>query len=403
MSQFKSPIPNLWEREQKNIDIFRTMEKRGVRINKEIALQEIAIGEGRMNQIKKELGGLNPGSPKQLKTLLIDEMGLPVVKRSPKTGAPSFDKEAMRDYELILENNPEYKSGPWGSVAQNILEYRGWQITLGLCYRKFVEMVSPDGRLRCNYQIHGTKTSRTSCKDPNLQQVPKRTERVWNRNIKRTFEATEGYTLVQVDVNQGEMRLATGYARQPYLMETFQWNKDMWGQMMAELDRPKDQCKTLTYAIMYGAQRPKLRMILGGDDPDQFITDWMNAHDKIVAFSDKVYKVAQKRGYIHLWTGRIRHLKTDPTGGPRLAFNSLLQGGLAEIVKSAMIRLYEEVDNEECRMLLMVHDSVIFEIKTEYLNQYIPWIKKVFSRVEDEKNWDVPFDVSEEFWGKDAA
>lgn len=387
----------------KNIEIFREMEKRGVRINKEIALQEIAIGEGRMNQIKKELGGLNPGSPKQLKTLLIDEMGLPVVKRSPKTGAPSFDKEAMRDYTLILENNPEYKSGPWGSVADNILEYRGWQITLGLCYKKFVDLVSPDGRLRCNYQIHGTKTSRTSCIEPNLQQVPKQTEKVWNRNIKRTFEASEGYTLVQFDVNQGEMRLATGYARQPYLMETFQWNKDMWGMMMAELNRPKAQCKTLTYAKMYGAQRAKLRMILGGDDPDQFITDWEQAHDKIVAFSEKVYKVAKQRGYVHLWTGRMRHLKTDPEGGPRLAFNSLLQGGLAELVKSAMIRLYEEVDNEECRMLLMVHDSVIFEIKTEYLNQYIPWIKKVFSRVEDEKNWDVPFDVSEEFWGKDAA
>ncbi|WP_234492177.1 DNA polymerase, partial [Streptomyces sp. MBT33] len=75
-----------------------------------------------------------------------------------------------------------------------------------------------------------------------------------------------------------------------------------------------------------------------------------------------------------------------------------------EIVKSGMIRLKREVDDEnECRMLLMVHDSVIFEIKTEYVDQYIPLIKKVFSRVEDEKNWDVPFDVTEEFWGKDAA
>lgn len=403
MQKFQSPIPNLWEREMVNIDIFRTMERRGVRINKEIALQEIAVGEGRMNQLRKELG-INPGSPKQLKTLLIDEMGLPVVARSPKTGAPSFDKNAMKDYELILANNPEYTSGQWGSVAQNILEYRGWQITLGLLYKKAVDMVSPDGRLRCNYKIHGTKTSRTSCEQPNLQQTPKETTKVWNRNVKKMFEADDGYTLVQVDVNQGEMRLATGYAKQPYLMETFQWNKDMWGQMVAELNRPKAQCKTLTYAKMYGAQRNKLRLILGGDDPDQFITDWENAHDRIVNFSQQVHKKAQQRGYVFLWTGRIRHLNTDPTGGPRLAFNSLLQGGLAEIVKSGMIRLYNEVDDEnECRMLLMVHDSVIFEIKTKYLNQYIPLIKQVFSRVEDERNWDVPFDVTEEFWGKDAA
>ena len=403
MQKFQSPIPNLWEREMVNIDIFRTMERRGVRINKDIALQEIAVGEGRMNQLKKELNGYNPLSNKDLHTLLIDEMKLPVVARTPK-GAPSFDKNAMKDYELILENNPEYSSGQWGSVAQNILEYRGWNITLGLLYRKMVEMVSPDGRLRCNYKIHGTKTSRTSCEKPNLQQVPKDAAKVWNRNVKRAFEAREGYTLVQVDVNQGEMRLATGYAKQPYLMETFQWNKDMWGQMVAELNRPKPQCKTLTYAKMYGAQRAKLRLILGGDDPDQFITDWEKAHDRIVAFSQNVKKKAEQRGYVYLWTGRIRHLKTDPTGGPRLAFNSLLQGGLAEIVKSGMIRLYNEVDDEEeCRILLMVHDSVIFEIKTEYLDQYVPLIKKVFSRVEDERHWDIPFDVTEEFWGKDAA
>src|SRR5690606_32495984 len=333
-----------------NIEIFRTMERRGVLINKELALQEIAVGEGRMNQLKKELNGYNPLSNKDLKTILIDEMGLPVIKRSQTTGAPSFDKNAMKDYEAILENNPEYASGQWGSVAQNILEYRGWNITLGLLYRKMVEMVSPDGRLRCNYKLHGTKTSRTSCEKPNLQQVPKDAAKPWNRNVKRVFEAQEGYTLVQVDVNQGEMRLATGYARQPNLMETFQWGRDMWGDMVASLNRPKHTCKTLTYAKIYGAQRNKLRLILGGDDPDKFIDDWEAYHDRIVAFSEKVKKKAEQRGHIYLWTGRIRHLRTDPTGGPRLAFNSLLQGGLAEIVKSGMIRLYREVDSEECRM-----------------------------------------------------
>lgn len=403
MGKFKSPINNLWTREMQNLEVFHAMESRGVRINREICEREIAVGEGRMNQLRKELNGMNPRSNKDLKTLLIDEMGLPVVKRSKDTGQPSFDKEAMKDYELILANNPKYANGQWGSVAANILEYRGWGITLGLCYTKFVEMQSPDGRLRCDYWLHGTKTGRVSCHDPNLQQVPKETAKVWNRNIKRAFEAEDGYSLLQVDFSQGEMRLAAGYSKQPALMETFQWGRDMWGDMIAALNRPKAQCKTLTYAKMYGAQRNKLRLILGGDDPDQFITDWEEYHDRVVAYSKRAYEVAEKRGFIYLWTGRIRHIKSDPTGGPRLAFNSLLQGGLAEIVKSAMIRLYNEVDNPECRMLLMVHDSVIFEIKKEYLEQYITQIKEVMSRVTDEINFDVPFDVEEEFWGKDAS
>lgn len=404
MVKFNSPIPNLWDREVENMEVFHAMEGRGVLINREICEQEIAIGEGRMNQLRKELGGANPNSNKDLKTLLIDEMKLPVMpEHLTRGGQPSFDKAAMATYEAILANNPEYTDGPWGSVAKNILEYRGWSITLGLCYRKFVELLGPDNRLRCDYWLHGTKTTRVSCHDPNLQQVPKETAKVWNRNIKRAFEARPGYSLMQFDFSQGEMRLAAGYAKQANLMETFQWGRDMWGDMIASLNRPKPQCKTLTYAKMYGAQRNKLRLILGGDDPDQFITDWEAYHDKIVAYSNRAYQVAQKRGYVFLWTGRIRHLRNDPKGGPRLAFNSLLQGGLAEIVKSAMIRLFKEVDNEECQMLLMVHDSVIFEIRRDLLEQYIPLIKETMSRVTDEINFDVPFDVEEEFWGKDAA
>jgi DNA polymerase-1 len=206
---------------------------------------------------------------------------------------------------------------------------------------------------------------------------------------------------MQVDFSQGEMRLASGYAKQDNLIQTFTTGRDMWGDMVAALGRPKAKCKTLTYAKMYGAQRNKLKLILGGDDPDQFITDWENYHDRIVAFSKIAEKKARARGHIYLWTGRMRHLNFD--GGPRLAFNSLLQGGLAEIVKSAMIRLYREVDGEECRMLLMVHDSVIFEIKTEYLMQYTELIKKTMSRVTDEIDFGVPFDVEEEMWGVDAA
>lgn len=399
-AKFKSPIPNLWEREMTNIEIFNKMEQRGVLIDQDVCREEIAVGEGRMNQLRKELGGKNPLSNKDLKTLLIDEMKLPVVKRTPN-GAPSFDKEAMKTYEAILENNQDLQGGQWGTVASNILEYRGWNITLGLCYRKFVEMVSSDGRLRCDYWLHGTKTSRTSCHNPNLQQTPKETKKVWNRGIKRAFRARPGYSLVQVDFSQGEMRLASGYAGQKNLIQTFTSGRDMWADMTEALDRPKPQCKTLTYAKMYGAQRTKLRLILGGDNPDQFITDWENYHDRIVAFGKVAEQRARSRGYIYLWTGRIRHLNFD--GGPRLAFNSLLQGGLAEIVKSAMIRLYKEVDGEECRMLLMVHDSVIFEIKTEYLQQYIEVIKKTMSRVTDEIDFGVPFDVEEEMWGLDAA
>lgn len=396
MTKFKSPIKNLWTRETQNLEIFQKMESRGIHINTDICNQEISIGEGRMNQIRRELGGKNPNSPVDLKTLLIDELKLPVMKRTDK-GNVSFDKAAMGEYELLLESRKE----ELGDLANLILEYRGWNITLGLCYRKFVGLVSPDGRLRCNYKIHGTRTTRTSCEDPNLQQTPKDGGQVWNRNIKRGFEAEEGYKLVQFDFSQGEMRLAAGYAQQENLIDTFKSGRNMWDDMIASLNRPKAKCKTLTYAKMYGAQNKKLESILGGDDPQSFIREWDDYHDRIVFLSKKANAKAAQRGFVHLWTGRIRHLNFP--GGPRLAFNSILQGGLAEIVKSAMIRLNNEVDSDECRMLLMVHDSVIFEIKTEYLQQYIDLIYEVMPRVTDEIDFRLPFDVEHEFWGKDAA
>lgn len=392
-----SRIENLWSREMVNLEIFNLMESRGVLINEKLCRQEIEVSMGRMAQIQKDLNGKNPNSNKDLKTLLIDEMKLPVFKRSEKTGAPSFDKEAMADYELLLQEMDS-------DLARLILEYRGWSITSALCYKKFVSNVSPDGRLRCNYKIHGTRTSRTSCKDPNLQQVPKEMSHVWNRGIKECFVPMEGYELVQADFSQGEMRLAAGYANQRNLIETFINNEDMWAKMVQALGRPKSKCKTLTYAKMYGAQTKKLTSILGGDDPAGFIRDWENYHDRIVAFSEYCKRKADRNGQVKLWTGRIRHTRGDEKGS-RIAFNSILQGGLAEIVKSAMIRLYNEVDDEkECRMLLMVHDSVIFEVRKDLLDQYLPKIKSVMERVSDEVTFnDVPFAVEYEFWGKSAA
>lgn len=393
-----SRIENLWSREMVNLEIFNLMESRGILINQNLCHQEIETGVGRMAEITRELGGKNPNSNKDLYQLLIVEMGLPVFKVSETSGKPSFDKEAMKDYELLLQ-------GLESDLAKLILEYRGWSITSALCYKKFVENVSPDGRLRTNYQIHGTRTSRTSAKDPNLQQVPKEMAHIWNRGIKECFVPEEGYELVQFDFSQGEMRLAAGYANQKNLIETFINEEDVWAKMVEALGRPKNKCKTLHYAKMYGAQTKKLTSILGGDDPVGFIRDWENYHDRIVAFSEYSKRQADKNGQVKLWTGRIRHTALDLKNGSRTAFNSILQGGLAEIVKSAMIRLYNEVDNQdECRMLLMVHDSVIFEIRKDVLYSYLSKIKEVMERVSDEVSFNgVPFTVEHEFWGKSAA
>jgi DNA polymerase I len=374
------------------------MERRGVLVDIEHCKKQMAIGEGRMHQIRRELGGRNPNSNKDLYELFIEELKLPVMKPTP-AGKPSFDKEAMEDYSMLIES----RGDEFGAVPKLVLEYRGWNTVNGLCYTKFINKVSPvDNRLHCNYKLHGTKTGRTSCEDPNLQQTPKDNSKPWNEELKKSFITEDEETvLVQIDFSQGEMRLAAGYAKQENLIDTFKSGRSMWDDMIAALNRPKNKCKTLTYAKMYGAQNRKLKSILGGDDPETFINDWEAYHDKIVAQSKRAEEKAKRRGHVYLWTGRIRHLNFY--GGPRKAYNSILQGGLAEIVKSAMIRLYNEVDSDACRMLLMVHDSVIFEIKRKFLDEIVEHASEVMSRVTDEIDFGVPFDVEHEFWGRDAS
>lgn len=137
---------------------------------------------------------------------MIDELKLPVVKRSPKTGAPSFDKEAMTIYDEMLE----HRDNP---TANLIKQYRGWQKSVTSNYLPYVELLSLDGRLRPNYKLHGTKTGRMSCEKPNLQQIPRVSNKPWNGKMKAAFIPEDDFELWEFDYSQLELRLGTAYAK----------------------------------------------------------------------------------------------------------------------------------------------------------------------------------------------
>lgn len=207
--QFKQEVsPEYWNHKQQFIRVIIAMEARGVGVDTAKCSRMIAIGESNMQDILDDLG-LNPASPKDLKELLIDRMGLPVVKETGK-GAPSFDKFAMEIYEQMLEARSD-------ETAEKILIYRGWQKTVSSNYRAYLDLLSPDGRLRPNYKLHGTKTGRMSCEKPNLQQIPKSSAKEWNGDLKSTFLPTVGYRLYEADYSQLELRLATATQRKRLL------------------------------------------------------------------------------------------------------------------------------------------------------------------------------------------
>lgn len=395
------PIRNLWQRECEFTEVIMAMESRGICIDTKMAKREQAIGEGRMLQITRELGDLKPSSPQDLKKLLIDRIGMPVLKLTPN-GKPSFDKKAMEEYDQLLEE----RADDYGDVANLVLEYRGWQKSVSSNYIPYQELLSPDGRLRPNYFLHGTKTGRLSCRKPNLQQIPKESDKRWNGHLKSVFISKSGYVLVNVDYAQLELRLASAYAQQENWLRVFNAEcdengeyPDVFNAMSTELGVPRQGCKTITYAKMFGAQAAKIALLLGGDPKAAlgFIREWESSHDRIVKLAKNVNDTARRRGYINYWTGRRRHFQYSSES--HKAFNSLIQGGGAEIVKSAMIRLYKEVDNPDCQMLLNVHDAVVFEIKENKVDYYEPIIKEVMQDVRREIDFGVNFNVSSEFWG----
>lgn len=385
------------------------METRGIGLDQEFCRREWAIGESRMHNARERVG-YNPGSPKDLKILLIDKLGLPVVKRSKTTGAPSFDKFAMAEYDEMLERQGS-------DLAKDIFLYRGWQKSVGY-YKSWLEKVSPvDGRLRTQYKLHGTLTGRLSSGDPNLQQIPKESKKEWNGRMKEALipmgwyglcvplsylSVNHGdYGLLNVDSGQLEFRMAAAYSGEKILLDAFNDpSRHVFKEMSALLNLPYADVKTATYAILYGALIPKVAEILGygPEESAQFSETWYNTYPKLMEFSEKVNHTAATRGYIKYWTGRRRHFPDRRDS--RLAFNALLQGGGAELVKSAMIRVKKRVDKEGYyRMLLQVHDSIVGEALMSEIEEIKSRVITEMTNVAEEYDFGVKFTAEADFWG----
>ena len=352
----------VWEEKQKLIRVLLHMRRRGVRVDQQLAADMVRIGEARVEEIKTELG-VNPASNKDMYELLIVQLGLPVLKESKKTGKPSFDKFAMEEYEVLLEQMDS-------PVANLIKEFRGWQKAISASYKPYLELVDADGRIRCNYKTHGTVSGRLSCAEPNLQQVPKQSDKPWNGKVKSCFIPKDGYTLVEFDYSQLELRLGTAYAGEESLKKVFNEGRDIFDEMSAQLGMTRQDTKTLVYSMQYGAGEKRIMAAFGVDQPKaKYLREnYFNTYPRFKALSDQATMMAEKNGKVKMWSGRYRHFhyKSDSYK----ALNSIIQGGAADIVERIMVRAFNEIDNPECQLLLQVHDSLLWEIKTEKLDEY---------------------------------
>lgn len=390
-SKFKlEGLEEYWANKRETIEIVRVMERRGVRVNAALCDRMAYIGREQLLDVV-EILGKNPGSPKDLRKLLLEELGLPIVKTTPN-GNPSFDKYAMEEYEEILERRED-------KTAQLILTYRGWQKAVSSNYEPYVELLSPDGRLRCNYKLHRTLTGRWSCEKPNLQQIPKKTKKPWNGEMKQAFIEDEGWTLYEGDYSQLEFRIAASYARDPHLLEVFNDDsRDIFTEMSEKTGLVRPDQKSLVYTIQYGGGIRRIKNVFGVDDyrAQEMRSTFYAAYPGLKTVSNLAARTAKKNKRVKIWSGRYRHFKYVDDEAHK-AFNSACQGGAADIVEATMRRLYNTVDGNDCKMLLQVHDSVVFAVRDEAAHLVLPEIKRVMEDVQP--SFGVKFKVDVHQWG----
>ena len=220
----------------------------------------------------------------------------------------------------------------------------------------------------------GTYTGRLSCSNPNLQAVAKKTD-VYK--VKDAFVAREGCTLIQADYKQAEMRLAVHYTEDDDLRRMIEDGLDMHAETAEQIEMPREVAKRINFSVLYGVGASTLARIahIDKDDAQVYLDKFHNLHPGFKTLAGAYEGMALRDGYIRLWTGRRQHFNN--ISDTRKAMANLIQGGVAEIMRHAILRLDKALVDVSGKLLMQVHDSVLIEVPDAYVGKSIKLIKEV--------------------------
>jgi DNA polymerase-1 len=396
----------LVEVEQPLEAVLAEMEYTGVRINsaylKELS-QHLETELARLKEEATEIAGeiFNLGSPKQLSQILFEKLGLSTKhSRKIQTG---FSTDAAT-LERLQEDD---KSG----FVEAIIEYR----TLSKLKSTYVDalpaLVRPDTqRVHTDFNQAATSTGRLSSSNPNLQNIPIRT--AFSRQIRKAFLPEPGWLMVAADYSQIELRILAHLSQEPILVQAYQQNEDVHtvtARLVFEKENitseERGMAKTINFGVIYGMGSLRFSRSTGIDKniANEFIKRFNERYNKVFAYLEQVKKEAIALGYVETILGRRRYFEftnnslrklkgSNPEDidlgklknlGPydagllRSAANAPIQGSNADIIKIAMVRLHEVLKNYQARLLLQVHDELVFEIPPDEWEELQPQIKSV--------------------------
>ncbi len=391
------------------VNVLVEMEANGVAVDPAILKeQSTKLGhriDDLRHQIMTEAGGeFNPDSPKQLAEVLFNKLGLRVVKKT-KTG-PSTDVEVLE--KLSLEH----------AVPKLMLEYRSLTKLKNTYLDNLTEYINAKtGRIHASFSQIGAETGRLSCSDPNLQNIPIRTDE--GRAIRLAFVPgdREKNVLLTADYSQIELRVLAHYTQEPALVKAFENDEDIHRAVAAEvfhvpLDQvtkdQRGQAKTVNFGIIYGVTAFGLARRIEGLSVGA-AQELINAYNKrfpaIQRFMLECVEHAQKHGYVETLMGRRRPLPDINSGviairnmNERMAINSVVQGSAADMIKIAMLNVYRRLrkENRPSKMLMQVHDELVFETPAATVEQEAEIVRQ---EMQNAMSLRVPIKV-EVGWGK---
>ena len=364
------------------IPVLTQMEKTGIKVDVGLLRSLSKDFSKRMANLEVDIYGhagrkFNIGSPKQLGEILFDEIGLTGGKRSSKTGAYSTGADVLED--LAAQGH---------SLPSCVLDWRQLSKLKSTYTDTLIEQINPDtGRVHTTYSQTVTSTGRLSSNDPNLQNIPIRSED--GRKIREVFLADEGNTLLSADYSQIELRLVAHVANIKALKEAFRNGEDIHASTASVIfDVPitdmdpmiRRRAKAINFGIIYGISPFGLarQLAIPRSEAAAFIESYFQKFPEIQDYMDRTKALARKQGFVVTPFGRRCYSPGISDRNPnvrgfseRAAINAPIQGGAADIIKRAMIRIPDALraGGLSANMLLQVHDELVFEVPKDELDQ----------------------------------
>ncbi len=381
------------------IEVLAAMEVSGICVDLETGRDLAKEFESRIGDVEETIYRLagkrfNIGSPKQLQEVLFEDLKLPPVKKT-KTGYST-------DAEVLEELSQHHE------IAERILEYRQYQKLKSTYLDILPDVVGEDGRIHSTFHQTVTATGRLSSSEPNLQNIPVRGD--LGKTIRKIFRAEAGCLLLSADYSQIELRVLAHVSGDPSLIDAFRRREDIHRRTASEIfgvpledvtPELRSRAKAVNFGVVYGISDYGLAKQTGvsREEARQFIDAYFRRYPMVKKYMDEAIEKARKDGYVTTIFGRRRPIpdinaKNRAVRGfaERTAINTPIQGSAADIIKLAMVRIFERLRKEglKSKMILQVHDELIFEIPPDERDVMEKMVREEMEKV---KELSVPLEV----------